>query len=66
MLKIVQNLVVHRLEVFQNKTNMQADSKEYKNNNQVVVVSSAMSGETNKLVNLAENFNITSTTYETI
>jgi len=32
--------------------------KEFKNGNQVVVVSSAMSGETNKLVNLAENFDI--------
>ncbi len=39
-------------------------AKEYKNNNQVVVVSSAMSGETNKLVSLAENFNITSNKYE--
>ena len=32
--------------------------KEFKNGNQVVVVSSAMSGETNKLVNLAENFDV--------
>jgi aspartate kinase len=30
--------------------------KEFENGNQVVVVSSAMSGETNKLLNLAENF----------
>ena len=33
-------------------------SKEIKNGNQVAVVSSAMSGETNKLVSLAENFDI--------
>jgi aspartate kinase len=32
--------------------------KEFENGNQVVVVSSAMSGETNKLVNLAENFDV--------
>jgi len=32
--------------------------KEIKNGNQVIVVSSAMSGETNKLVSLAENFDI--------
>ena len=32
--------------------------KEIKNGNQVIVVSSAMSGETNKLVGLAENFDI--------
>ena len=32
--------------------------KEIKSGNQVAVVSSAMSGETNKLVNLAENFDI--------
>ncbi|MBT7076110.1 MAG: aspartate kinase [Pelagibacterales bacterium] len=33
--------------------------KEFENGNQVVVVSSAMSGETNKLVDLAENFDVT-------
>ena len=33
-------------------------NKEIKNGNQVTVVSSAMSGETNKLVSLAENFDI--------
>ena len=33
-------------------------NKEIKNGNQVVVVSSAMSGETNKLVSMAENFDI--------
>tara|TARA_Y100001936_G_scaffold55122_1_gene53980 strand:- start:378 stop:1598 length:1221 start_codon:yes stop_codon:yes gene_type:complete len=33
-------------------------NKELKNGNQVAVVSSAMSGETNKLVSLAENFDI--------
>ena len=33
-------------------------NKEIKNGNQVAVVSSAMSGETNKLVSLAENFDI--------
>ena len=33
-------------------------NKEIKSGNQVAVVSSAMSGETNKLVNLAENFDI--------
>ena len=33
-------------------------SKEIKNGNQVAVVSSAMAGETNKLVSLAENFDI--------
>ena len=33
-------------------------SKEINNGNQVAVVSSAMSGETNKLVSLAENFDI--------
>ena len=33
--------------------------KEFQNGNQVVVVSSAMSGETNKLVDLAENFDVT-------
>tara|TARA_B100000686_G_scaffold354686_1_gene466402 strand:+ start:2007 stop:3233 length:1227 start_codon:yes stop_codon:yes gene_type:complete len=38
--------------------------KEYINGNQVVVVSSAMSGETNKLVKLAENFDISSYKYE--
>jgi len=38
--------------------------KEYISGNQVVVVSSAMSGETNKLVKLAENFNISSCKYE--
>jgi aspartate kinase len=32
--------------------------KEINNKNQVAVVSSAMSGETNKLINLAENFNL--------
>ena len=32
--------------------------KEIKNGNQVIVVSSAMSGETNKLVSLAENFDV--------
>jgi len=32
--------------------------KEFNNGNQVVVVSSAMAGETNKLVNLAENFDV--------
>jgi aspartate kinase len=32
--------------------------KEVKNGNQVIVVSSAMSGETNKLVSLAENFDV--------
>lgn len=33
--------------------------KEFSIGNQVVVVSSAMSGETNKLLNLAENFDVT-------
>ena len=33
--------------------------KEFESGNQVVVVSSAMSGETNKLVDLAENFDVT-------
>ena len=33
-------------------------NKEIKNGNQVTVVSSAMSGETNKLISLAENFDI--------
>ena len=33
-------------------------NKEIKNGNQVTVVSSAMSGETNKLVSMAENFDI--------
>lgn len=33
--------------------------KEFENGNQVVVVSSAMSGATNKLVDLAENFDVT-------
>ena len=33
-------------------------NKEIKNGNQVAVVSSAMSGETNKLISLAENFDI--------
>jgi len=32
--------------------------KEFNNGNQVVVVSSAMAGETNKLVDLAENFDV--------
>ena len=33
--------------------------KEFENGNQLVVVSSAMSGETNKLIDLAENFDVT-------
>ena len=38
--------------------------KEYSEGNQVVVVSSAMSGETNRLVKLAENFDVPSNKYE--
>ena len=38
--------------------------KEYEQNNKVIVVSSAMSGETNKLVKLSENFDISSNKYE--
>ena len=37
--------------------------KEYEQNNKVIVVSSAMSGETNKLVKLSENFDISSNKY---
>ena len=38
--------------------------KEYAKGNKVVVVSSAMSGETNKLIELAENFDVSSNKYE--
>jgi len=38
--------------------------KEYIKGNQVIVVSSAMSGETNKLINLAENFDTSIGKYE--